>query len=47
MGDGVPVHNWLQIALETLRGAPDELVAEGKRGKDELGGAMHMIDQVL
>jgi len=42
----LPVHNLLQVMVETLRGAPAELVAEGKEGKEENGGTMHMLEQM-
>ena len=42
----LPVHNLLQVMVETLRGAPAELVAEGKDGKEDNGGKMHMLEQM-
>jgi len=45
--DALPVQNWLQILVDTLRSAPEELVTQGREGKDtDSGGKMMMIEKM-
>ena len=44
--EALPVQSWLNILVKVLHEAPEDLVTQGKEGKEPLGGKLLMIEKM-